>query len=124
MALHFLLDEHISPDVADALRLARPRLRVTTVRDWGVGMHLGIADDAMLAVAHAHKQTLVTYDQRTIVPLIKRLAEATIPHAGVIFVDERTFAPSDLGGLARALGVLWDELGRSDWTNRVAYLIR
>jgi len=87
-------------------------------------MHLGIPDDEMLAVAHAHKLTLVTYDQRTIVPLIKRLAESAASHAGIILVDERTFAPSDLGGLARALGVLWDELGRSDWTNRVVYLIR
>jgi len=124
MALHFLLDEHISPDVADALQLARPRLRVTTLRDWGKGLHLGIPDDAMVAWARVHKLTLVTYDLRTIAPLVKRLAEAGGEHAGIVFVDGRTFVPNDIGGLARALGVLWDDLRRADWTNRVMYLTR
>ncbi len=124
MALHLLLDEHISPDVAVALRLARPRLRVTTVRDWGAGIQLGVPDDILLSVASADRLTLVTCDQRTIVPLVKRLAESETSHGGIILVDEQTFAPNDLGGLVRGLTVLWDDLRNSDWANRVVYLVR
>lgn len=124
MPLDLLLDEHISPDVGDALRLARRRVRVTALRDWVAGMHLGVPDDVLLAVALADRLTLVTYDQRTIVPLVKRMAEAGAAHGGIILVDERTFAPNDFGGLARGLAVLWDELRNDDWTNRVIYLIR
>ena len=39
------------------------------------------------------KLTLVTYDRRTIPPLLKDWAEEGRPHAGVIFVDEKDHLP-------------------------------
>lgn len=122
MALHLLLDEHVSPDVVRALQRAQPKIRATALRDWGSGMYLGVPDDALLAAAFQESLALVTNDRRTIVPLLAQLAESDISHAGVILVDERTIAQNDIGGLDRALVSVWNSLHRADWTNRVIYL--
>ena len=45
-------------------------------------------------------------------------------HKGVIFVDDRTIAPNDFGGIVRALDQLWEKENDADWTNRVIYLRR
>jgi hypothetical protein len=68
--------------------------------------------------------TLVTYDRRTIPSLLKTWAEAGRPHGGVIFVDEKTIGPADLGGLVLALLQLFKITGRWDWTDRVYFLRR
>ena len=66
--------------------------------------------------------TLVTYDRRTIPPLLKAWAEADRHHGGVVFVDEKTIRTFDISGLARALRVLWHEAAKWDWTNRIYFL--
>jgi hypothetical protein len=68
--------------------------------------------------------TLVTYDRRTIPPLLKTWAEEGRKPGGVIFVDEKTISPADIGGLVRALIQLFKETGRWDWTDRVCFLRR
>jgi hypothetical protein len=40
----------------------------------------------------------------------------------VIFVDEKTISPADIGGLVRALILLVDEARGMDWTNQVYFL--
>jgi hypothetical protein len=40
----------------------------------------------------------------------------------VIFVDEKTISPADIGGLVRALISLVDKAGGMDWTNQVYFL--
>ena len=65
--------------------------------------------------------TLVAYDRRTIPPLLKAWAERERPQGGAIFVDEKTIAPADVSGLARALARLANEAGNRDWTNRVCF---
>lgn len=97
---------------------------MTAIRDWEEGSYLTFPDDAILAVALQHHMTLVTYDRRTITPLLAQMAESSTRHGGVVLVDERTIAPNDLGGLTRALVQLWDALRGADWTNRVVYLVR
>jgi len=47
-----------------------------------------------------------------------------IPHAGVIFINERTVASSDFGGLIRALIDLWEHECDSEWANRIEHLRR
>lgn len=123
MALQFLLDEHISPDVAAALERLRTGVHAVAMRDWRDGAYLGMEDDLLIAAAYEDRLTLVTYDRRTIVPLLSRLAAAATPHGGVVFVDERSIAPNDIGGLSRALAALWDHLHSADWTVRVIYLV-
>jgi hypothetical protein len=68
--------------------------------------------------------TLVTYDRRTIPPLLKAWAEETHSHAGVIFVDEKTIFPADIGGLVKSLGVPVKQTRTWDWTDRIVFLRR
>jgi hypothetical protein len=122
--LKLLLDEHISPEVADGLRRRHRSLVVHGMAEWEHGNFLGQEDSACLLEAAAARLTLVTYDRRTIPPLLKRWAEEGRKHGGVIFVDEKTISPADIGGLIRALIHLFQETGKWDWTDRVCFLRR
>jgi hypothetical protein len=117
--LKLLLDEHISPDVANGLTLRNRSLIIRYMAGWENGSFLGQDDSACLELAAAQGLTLVTYDRRTIPPLLKAWAEQGREHGGVIFVDEKTISPADVGGLVRALIRLFRETGTWDWTNRI-----
>lgn len=86
--------------------------------------YLQVTDDLILQAAHAAGWTLVTYDRRTIPQLLKTWGEQGIAHGGVVFVDERTIAQNEVGGLIRALAQLANRLGDVEWENRDVYLIR
>jgi len=122
--LKLLLDEHISPDVASGLERRNRLHAVWCMAEWENGEFLGRDDSACLQQAGAQGLTLVTYDRRTIPPLLKSWAEEGRNHAGVIFVDERTISPADVGGLVRALANLFHEAADWDWTDRICFLRR
>ena len=122
--LKLLLDEHISPDVAEGLRRRNRKLVVRYIAEWEGGDFLGRDDSACLQQAAKQGLTLVTYDRRTIPPLLKTWAEEERAHGGVVFVDEKTISPADIGGLVRALKQLSKETRRWDWTNRIYFLRR
>ena len=122
--LKLLLDEHVSPDVADGLRRRQKGVVVHCLVEWETGRFMGLPDDMLLKEALAQKLTLVTYDRKTIPPLIKRWVEAGQDHGGVIFVDQKTIPSSDFGGLIRALQMLFLESAKWDWTNRIGFLRR
>jgi hypothetical protein len=122
--LQLLLDEHISPKVADGLRRRNRLLVVRCMAEWEHGEFLGQQDSASLQQAVVQRLTLVTYDRRTIPPLLKSWAEEEREHGGVIFIDERTISPSDTGGLVTALTDLYRKTAKWDWTNRVVFLRR
>ncbi len=120
--LRLLLDEHISPNVAAGLRRRARALVVHCLAEWEDGGFLGKEDPACLLEAAAQGLTLVTYDRRTIPPLLKTWAEEGRRHGGVIFVDEKTISPADVGGLVRALLQLFKEAGEWNWADRVYFL--
>jgi hypothetical protein len=122
--LKLLLDEHISPAIADSLRRRERLLVVSYMAEWEDGEFLGQQDSACLQQAAVQRLTLVTYDRRTIPPLLKSWAEEGRMHGGVIFVDEKTIPPSDLGGLVHALSNLSRKTAKWDRTNRICYLRR
>jgi hypothetical protein len=122
--LKLLLDEHISPDAADGLRRGSRSLVIHWMAEWKGGDFLGKEDSACLLEAAKQGLTLVTYDRRTIPPLLKTWAEEERRQGGVIFVDEKTISPADIGGLVRALIELSKETGKWDWTDRVYFLRR
>jgi hypothetical protein len=70
------------------------------------------------------EMTLVTYDRRTIPVLLKTWAEEGRSHGGVIFVDEKTISPANIGALVRALSQLYKETKNFDWADRVVFLRR
>lgn len=122
--LKLLLDEHISPDVAEGLRRGNRKLVVRYIAEWEGGDFLGRDDSACLQQAAEQGLTLVTYDRRTIPPLLKTWAEEERTHGGVVFVDEKTISPADIAGLVAVLMRLSKETGRWAWTNRIYSLRR
>jgi hypothetical protein len=122
--LKLLLDEHISPDVASGLRRRNRALVVHCMAEWEGSGFLGKEDFACLLEAARQRLTLVSYDRRTIPPLLKLWAEEQRSHGGVIFVDEKTISPANIGALVQALTQLSRETGKWDWTDRVYFLRR
>jgi hypothetical protein len=122
--LKLLLDEHISPDVANGPRRRNRAIEIRYMVEWEDGYFLGQEDAACLREAATQGLTLVTYDRRTIPPLLKTWAEQERKHGGVVFVDEKTISPADIGGLIWALTRLARETGNWDWTNRIYFLGR
>jgi hypothetical protein len=122
--LKLLLDEHISPQVARGIRRRDRALTVCALTEWQDGSSLGQDDGACLREAAARKFTLVTYDRRTIPRLLKIWAEEGRVHGGVIFVDDKTIAPSDIGGLVLALMRLAKDARHWDWSDRICFLKR
>jgi hypothetical protein len=121
--LKLLLDEHISRHVSTGLRRRNRLIEIFCMSEWEEGT-LGQDDSVCLHAAALRGLTVVTYDRRTIPPLLKDWAEQERDHGGVIFVDERTIAPSDIGGLVMALNQLANETENLDWMNRVFFLRR
>jgi hypothetical protein len=122
--LKLLLDEHISPSVAAGLRRRVRAIVVYAMAEWEGGNYLGQDDAACLREAAAQRLVLVTYDRRTIPPLLKAWAEEGRSHCGVIFVDEKTISQAEIGGLVLSLSHLARETGKWDWTNRILFLRR
>ena len=119
-----LLDEHISPDVADGLRRRNRTMTIHYLLEWEDGRFLAQEDSVLLQDAARQGLSLVTYDRRTIPPLLKLWAEEGKAHGGVIFVDEKTISPADIGRLVRALAELAKQAGDWDWTDKVSFLQR
>jgi hypothetical protein len=120
--LRLLLDEHVSPAVATGIRRRNPRMTVYAMAQWHEGSYLGAEDAGCLEAAAVEKLTLVTYDRRTIPPLLKAWAEEDRHHGGVIFIDEKTISPADIGGQVIALLQLAELAAKWTWKNRVCFL--
>jgi Domain of unknown function (DUF5615) len=122
--LRLLLDEHISPRVAHGLQRRDASMVVHALAEWEQGNFLGQDDDACLTEAARQRLTLVTYDRRAIPLLLKTWAESGRSHSGVIFVDDRTIGPADVGGLVLALHQLYKFSKKWEWKDRVCLLQR
>lgn len=118
--MRLLLDAHVSPAVARALQL--DGIDAVALRDWLDGAFRAAADDDLLAAALEDGRVLVSFDCRTLPPLLRELAETGQHHAGVILVDERTLRPNDIGELQRALRRLIECSGAADWQDVAVFL--
>ncbi len=120
--LSLLTDAHISPSVAEQIKAKRPEIIIYSLQEWRDGALLEEENDVILAAALQDGLTLVTYDQRTIPPILTQWATECRDHAGVVFVDDNSIAQEDVGGKVRALLCLWDQSYTLDWTNAITYL--
>ena len=124
-ALKILLDEHISPAVAEGFRKRNKTVPIVALAEFENGRLIGLPDQDLLAEAARLGLTLATYDLRTIPPLLKSWAEQNRAHSGVIFIDEKTIPPSsDFGAISRALQKIAAAYTRDAWLNRVVFLSR
>jgi hypothetical protein len=122
--LKLFLDEHLAPALAGHLRKHRPERETVALQEYQGGALRGIADDVILSIIAAEQWTLVTYDLRTIPIVLNQWAAEGRSHGGVIFIDQRTIPPNDIGGLVRSLCQLSDTQGELDWIDRVIFLSR
>lgn len=102
--MRLLLDEHLSPDIAEALRSrGHDVVAVTERRELR-----GRPDVDVLVVAAAERRVMVTEDIRDFAWLGLRWLPTRRPHHGVVLVPRRSFPrhPAGYGGLVRALEAL------------------
>ena len=120
--LSLLLDEQISPQTAVALASLNAQVPVVSLYTWRSGALTGTDDALVLQGAAEDGLTLVTYDLKTIPPVLVEWGTQGRSHGGVIFVDDRSISTADFGGLARALLSCWKAQSEWEWTDRIMYL--
>jgi hypothetical protein len=120
--LSYLLDENISPVVAEQLKTKNPLIPVISVHRWRGGIFVGQTDIRILRAAWLERLVLVTYDLKTIPDLLSEMAAENEDQAGVLFVDDATIRSNDYGSIIRALLAHWGAHQAEDWTNRIAFL--
>jgi hypothetical protein len=120
--LHILTDEQIDPDVAAAAKKRCRGIQITTLFDWLDGHFIGASDEEILKEAARQSMSLLTFDLKTIPPLLRAWGERGVDHGGVIFVDNKSFAQNDISGISKALVELWELQAKHDWKNRCFFL--
>ena len=120
--LSFLLDEQISPEVAKQINRKYSEIPIFSIHSWQNGNFLGVSDEEILQAAKLEQFTLITYDQKTIPPILVEWGQANIDHAGIVFIDYRSISPSNFGELVKAIVWLWKTQNNSSWQNRIVYL--
>ena len=108
MSLRLLLDEHISPDVAEQLR-ARG---IDAVAVSACSELRGRDDPDLLEAATAESRAVVTRNLRDFLPLDSQWASQDRRHAGIVCVTYHKF-PEDASFIGRLTEAL-DEWARSD----------
>jgi hypothetical protein len=111
-----LLDEDLSPELAEAL--VRAGIEAVALQAWEGGRLLGAGDDRILAAATADGRILLTADRRSLMPLLSRWAEEGRSHGGIIIVPGSETHRERIGGTVRALTRLAEDLAGVDWANR------
>ncbi len=120
--LQILTDEQIDPDVAVAVKKRYRGISVLSLFDWLDGHFVGASDEEVLREAARQGMTLLSFDLKTIPPLLRAWGERGVDHGGVIFVDSKSFAQNDISGISKALVELWELQGQVDWKNRCFFL--
>jgi len=122
MALRLLTDEQITDMVARQVRAHRPDISIESFHTWHDGAMRGQPDALVLAEAVAQGLTLITYDQRTIPPLLQEWGALKKSLCGIILVDERSLPSNNIGKLVKALTALRDRESSREWTDRIFFL--
>lgn len=120
--LAYLLDENISPVVADQVAAKNADIVVHSVLHWRDGTLVGQTDMKVVRAATESGLTLVTYDLKTIPPLLMEMASDNEAHSGVLFVDDASVRNNDFEKLVVALLAHFEKHGTEDWADRVAFL--
>jgi hypothetical protein len=121
-AVAFLLDEHLSPTVQNAIRGVEPNIKVRLI---GVDTDVppkGTLDPEVLMFAEANRFTLVTFDKRTM-PGHVSVHNISGRHTwGVlIFPNGRKLSP---GFIAKELIMVWGTSQPDDWIDRIENLAK
>lgn len=91
MPLALLLDEHISPTLAQMLR--DRSVDAVAVQHWREGALLSKPDEQLLIEAEKESRILVSYDVATLGQAAQELARNGQEHAGVLLISSKTVRP-------------------------------
>lgn len=116
--IKLLLDEHLAPEAAVALRRRFPGQDILSIVETPFR---GLADPPLLEVLDQEKRTLVTRDVNSIPLHIRRRLTTGETHAGVIYLGSKRLPQADLRGLIRRLIEILEKHGEEDWTCREAW---
>jgi predicted nuclease of predicted toxin-antitoxin system len=122
--MKLLLDEHLSPKVVEIVLALSPGLDIESIRHWKGGQFTNRPDEQILRAAAGEGRVLVTFDVRTIPPILAEFGVAGEDHGGVIFVSAKSIPQNDFARLARAIVQIVEQQGDADWTNRLIFLSR
>ncbi|MCX6382613.1 MAG: hypothetical protein NT023_24565 [Armatimonadetes bacterium] len=123
MSLRLMLDESISPKVAEQICLKRPDIPIESLHTWRQGAYLGTLDARLLELLHEENWLLVTFDTQILAEQVA-LFDGSVAFSGILFVDERTIPSNDFGNLTLSLTAFWDEYAEQSWQGRYAFLER
>jgi len=117
--LRLLLDEHIDPEVAQALRKRFAKLDVLSIHEtpW-----VGLPDPPLLDILDADRRTSVTRDVNSVPRHTNSRLEAGRTHGGIIYADSKRLRQSNIRGLIRRLAEVVRQHGDEDWTCRSGWL--
>lgn len=107
--MQFHLDEHVTPEIAEALR--RRGVNVTTTADAGL---LSAPDEAHVAYALREKRVIFTNDRDFL-----RLHSAGVEHCGIVYCAPQS---KSIGEIFRHLALMHDCLEEDDMRGQVEYL--
>jgi predicted nuclease of predicted toxin-antitoxin system len=118
--MRLLLDAHVPLILAKQLQ--NHGVDAVALEHWRDGEFRHADDEQILAAAYEEGRSLVTYDRRTIPPILRDWAEMEQHHAGVVLISARAIRPHEVGHLLRALRALVEESGDNDWQDQIVYL--
>lgn len=116
--IKLMLDVHLDPELADALRRRWPNLDVQSATEPGLAV---LSDPLLLEMLDEDGRVLVTRDVNTMPEHVKTRMSAGLTHGGMIFVP-RTIPQADTRQLLRRLMELIEREGHADWRSRVFWL--
>lgn len=119
MRIKLLLDVHISPEVAAALKRRFPDLDVKSIHetDWAA-----LPDEVLLELLDQEGRVLVTRDVNTVPHHCKQRIVAGKTFAGVIYADSKKLRQTDQRGLIRRLVEVLEKHGNEDFNCRSGWL--
>ncbi|MGQ0572119.1 MAG: DUF5615 family PIN-like protein [Armatimonadota bacterium] len=119
MPVRLLLDVHVSPAVAAALK--RRGCDVTSAAEDPALARLD--DAALLAEATRQRRAVVTYDIRDFTLLSREWAMSERRHWGIILIHARTIPSKDMGGQLKALQRLLEDAPKDDALRSLTFFL-
>ena len=119
MKIKLLLDVHLSPEVAAALKRRFSGLDVKSIHDtdWAA-----LPDEVLLELLDQESRVLVTRDVNTVPLHCKERIAAGKSFAGVIYADSKKLRQTDQRGLIRRLVEVLEKHSNEDFSCRSGWL--
>ncbi len=119
-AVRFLLDNHVTPDIRDAVHKAHPEVEIRAVGTDDDAPADNTPDPVLLKYATDNGLTVVTFDVNTMPRhAFARVARGVTTCGVFVFPHGQTLSP---GSIAYELEMIWGASTTEEWLNRVEFV--